>query len=429
MRLAARLQTVIDILEAVQNSGRGADLVIQQELRQRRFMGGGDRRFVKGRVYDMFHAWGVLSARLAATSPPSMRLMAAVHESLQGELTVADIFTGEAHAPAPLTPDEQRSLEQALAVSEVSDAAHYNMPDWVWDELVQAYGPKARDVATALNTSAPLDIRLMSGVDRTAFMAACEGKGFEVAAIPETQTGVRFLKNVPIGEVPGYRDKQFIVQDAGSQVVANLTALQPDKTGWDVCAGGGGKTIALLDRLGADGRLLATDVAHDRLKEISKRIGAVLAQRLNIRSLRPDWLDQDQTMPDGAQDIHWAMIDAPCSGTGSWRRTPHERWRFTKDRFSHLQAVQAQLLDRVGAQIPKGGTLTYITCSVLPQENQDQIAAFLARTSRFSVLPLDQIWSDMVSTTLTSSVNAGMLQLRPDVHQTDGFFMAVMQAT
>ena len=425
MRHDARVQATVEILVAVIQSKRGADWTIQSQLRHRRYMGSRDRRDIKERLYGILHNWGGLCQRLGF-EPTSLdiptRLIVALHLKLHEGVSPDNFYTGGPYAPAALTAVELECLDRAGQPAVLPNWAYLNVPSWMLKLLMSEFGAQVVSVLSALNRQAPLDLRVLSSIEREAFLRECRLKQIEAHEIDGTQFGVRFARNYPVGKLPGARNEHYILQDAGSQIVADVTARFARERGaryvWDVCAGGGGKTIALRDQLPNGVKIIASDIAPQRLREARKRLNSLKIAGVQTQLLDENWLRQDSTSALPYSDF--ALIDAPCSGSGAWRRAPFSRWRFSQQRFERILETQRVMLDRVAAHLSVGSMLVYLTCSILPQENQYQTQDFVKRHTNYR----------LVEHNLSchfGSLSETYLVLRPDVSDTDGLFLAAFE--
>ncbi len=423
MQHDARIQTVIEILEDCIGGDRSLDFLIQQNFRKRRYMGSSDRREVKGCIYKIIRSWGEVCFRLGydptCTENVPVRLITALSLYLNNTENVNALFSGRSpYGPQALGADECAAVDQALSVKAIPEWAQYNIPEWVWEVFQGIYGAEAVDVASTLNQPAGLTVRVLSG-RREAFLDLCAHQSLQAEPTPLAQSGVRFMENVPVGKIPFYQEGHVIIQDEGSQLMTDLTYVGKGM-GWDVCAGGGGKTIGLMERLAPDGEILATDIDLGRLKQAFNRI-KMEAPPVQFKVLSPIWLETD-TPDDLPENIQWSLIDAPCSGIGAWRRSPFARWCLQPEQIDHMQERQIALLAKVAQHICTGGYISYVTCSILPAENDDVINKFLLTHPHFICTYVPSL-----SQVPGHEPKGGTLTLHPHISHTDGFFIAVLQ--
>jgi 16S rRNA (cytosine967-C5)-methyltransferase len=356
MRPAARLQAAIEILDLVidsaQAQGAAADTLVQRYFAARRYAGSKDRAAVRDLAYA--------AIRFTADRPPSGRAaMLGLAETTRPDLL--PLFDGSPHAPQPPLPTEPRARPGTI-------------PGWLEPALRARFGDALQAEAEALAARATLDLRVAPGADPAAIAAELGAE-----PIPGLPHALRLATPVPLDRHPLLLSGAIEVQDAGSQHVAAFAAARPGETVIDLCAGAGGKTLALAADMHRDGRLIATDTDRARLQAMAPRLARTsLEGFVETRLLNPGREAESLADLEGAADL--VLVDAPCSGTGTWRRNPELRWRLTPDRLQKLVAVQARLIDLGASRVKPGGRLVYAVCSVLAEEGADQAAAAAART-------------------------------------------------
>jgi 16S rRNA (cytosine967-C5)-methyltransferase len=430
---AARLQAVIEILGgiAARTAEGPAEQVVNDYLRQRRYIGSKDRKAVTAMTYDLLRhrariAWWLQRGQ-GATDSPRQQLLAYL-ELGAGETpeTLRALFGGGRYAPAPLSAEEaalaerldHAALRQAVPPAWVA----HEVPEWIMPKLEAAFGAAAAAEAEALLREAPTDLRvnLLLGT-REAAQAALLEEGIETVPTPLSPRGLRVAGRRALRASLAYGAGLVELQDEGSQLAALLCDARPGMAVADVCAGAGGKTLALAAEMGRRGRLLAMDVEQARLDRGAlrlKRAGAGFIERRAVADIAAD------------EDLHGAfdrvLVDAPCSGSGAWRRHPDARWRLTPEKLEGYKAAQRQVLPRAAALVKPGGRLVYVTCSLLPEENEEQVAAFLDETPSFTALPAAAVWRDVLESDYPGDPELPWLTLTPARHGTDGFFVAIL---
>lgn len=389
MTPAARTQAAIELLDqiiaAARDGGASADVLIQRGFAARRYAGSKDRRAIRGLIYD--------SIRLCGERPGNGR--AALLALAAADPALADTFDGSSYGPAPIGADEV-AAQPGIA------------PAWLMDAL--AASGIARDQAAALLGRAPLDLRVNTLKASSAQVRAALP---DAVPIEGMETALRLPPDTPVEATQPYADGWIEVQDAGSQAVTLAAGAQPGMRVVDLCAGGGGKTLALAAAMGNRGTLLATDSDRPRLSRLMPRAGRAGASIVETRLLNPG--REAEPLADWAGSADIVLIDAPCSGTGTWRRNPEARWRLTPARLARLVETQARLLDVGAALVKPGGTLVHIVCSLLDAEGAGQVEAFLARHPGWAAAAL--------ALPLGTPHGPGM-RLTPLSHSTDGFFVA-----
>jgi len=387
MTPAARVQAAIGILDlviaAVRENGPPADRILAEWFRVRRFAGSGDRRAVRELVYGAIRACGEL--------PPSGRT--AMLRLAEIDSSLLALFDASRHGPEPIAPGEMA-------------AAGGIAPAWL-EAALEASGI-AGEEAAALLGRAPLDIRVNAlKCERAALVLPCAA---EPTAAP---CGLRLPAGTPVEQWDAWRDGLIEVQDTGSQLVCTALDARPGETIIDLCAGAGGKTLALAAAMDNRGRLIACDTDRGRLSRLrprAERAGVTIAETLLLDPGR-----ENEALADLAGQADAVLVDAPCSGTGTWRRNPEARWRLTEAQLARHAALQARLLDVAAGLVRPGGRLVYATCSLLDGEGADQAEAFCARQPGWRSEPL----------ALTAGQIRGKgVRLSPYHDGTDGFFIA-----
>ncbi|WP_103256123.1 RsmB/NOP family class I SAM-dependent RNA methyltransferase [Tabrizicola aquatica] len=353
MTPAARAAAAIAVLDRVL-AGEAAEKALTNWGRASRYAGSGDRAAVRDLVYDALR-----QRRSAAALGGSETGRGLVLGLLRAGGQEA-LFTGEGHAPQPPGPDEAgRSPMGAEAL---------DLPDWLLPEMERALGDRLAPVAQAMQARAPVFLRVnLARGDVAAAVAALAGEGIEARPHALAPTALEVVAGArKVQTSAAYLEGLVELQDASSQAVVVALPLADGMRVLDQCAGGGGKTLAMAAR--AKLRLWAHDAAPRRMADLPER-----AKRAGAKVTLTE-------RPEATAPYDLVLVDAPCSGSGSWRRDPEGKWRLTPDRLGELRAVQAAILDRAAAMVAPGGWLAYATCSLLEVENGDQTAAFLART-------------------------------------------------
>jgi 16S rRNA (cytosine967-C5)-methyltransferase len=382
MQPAARVQAAIELLDlilvAARENGAAADVVIANWFRTRRYAGSKDRRAVRELVYRAIRSFG---------SPPENGRTAIL--SL-GDLE--DLFDGSPYAPAKIGDGEQRQSPSLL-------------PKWLSDFI-------PNEEHAALLERAPLDIRvnaLLSSRDNIMKLLP------DAEPIAGTEFGLRLAENTMLAANPALNGL-IEVQDAGSQFIANACQVQPGQTVIDLCAGAGGKTLALAAMMKGQGRLIASDTDRGRLSRLPSRAEKAGVTNLETLLLNPNQeLDVLSSLSANADIV---LVDAPCSGTGTWRRNPELRWRLTPKRLDQVVALQAYILEVGSVLVKPGGSLIYAVCSLLEQEGRDQIDHFLKRHEGWQSIKMQ--------CPVGRDVGYGTL-LTPNHDATDGFFFAKLE--
>jgi 16S rRNA (cytosine967-C5)-methyltransferase len=334
---------------------------------------------------------------------------------------------GEQYGPGELSSDELARLAEAPGEAPAHVAADW--PEWLMAGLEQAFGESAADQAVALAERAPVDLRANSlKADRKKLLKAMAKYG--AVETPLSPLGVRLPvppsdgRNPNVEADPAHARGWFEVQDAGSQVAALMCDAKPGLQVADICAGAGGKTLALAAAMNNKGQIHAHDGDKHRLRPIYERIS-----RAGVRNVQVIAADEPERLDGLAGRIDRVLVDAPCSGSGAWRRRPDAKWRFNKRLLADRLEDQAEVLDRAAPLVKPGGRLVYVTCSILPPENGDQVKAFTERHPQFAPVPHADVWRAAIGTEppVSADGDTTSLLLTPATHGTDGFYIAVLE--
>lgn len=426
MSPGARLAEAIALLEAIEAAPHApADAVASAWLRARRFIGSGDRRWISDLV------WNVLRQRLRldwhlADAPTNGRTRA-IAWLLLGEQAPADslagLFGGARHAPPPLDPAERQLLQRlaraTLVDPRMDEATRLNLPPFVLAGFRARFGDTLAAEAAAMGVPAPLDLRVnLLKIGRDGAQAALAAEGHAATPTPLSPWGLRLPGRVPVMGTKAFRAGLVEIQDEASQLAAWLSDVRPGMQALDFCAGAGGKTLALAAMMENTGRLVASDISAPRLQAASLRLRRAGVHNAECRLIAPGerWLKR------AAGTFDRVLVDAPCTGSGTWRRNPAERLRLSAASCDTLMIKQREILAAAARLVKSGGRLIYATCSVLPEENEAQVDAFLAAHDDFAMMPLAAI-----RPTLAAVCPGPYLALSPAAHGTDGFFAAVLQ--
>jgi 16S rRNA (cytosine967-C5)-methyltransferase len=421
MTPAGQLAAAIDLLALIEADPRPADAIANHFFRTRRFIGGGDRRAVSALV------WGVLRARRHlgwwldfCHAPQTPRLLLAAQAIFSGQTPhkVAMAFTSGRYGPPPLSPEEMAVLERletrTLEHPNMPEPVKYEIPDWILPKLRAQFGPTLGDEMAAMNEPAPLDMRVnLLKCTREEAIAALAREGLKAEPARYSPWGLRLKNRQAVTGAKAFQDGLVEIQDEGSQLIALAVEAEPGMRVADYCAGAGGKTLAIAMAMQNKGHIVACDVSEPRLEGAIKRLRRAGVHNAERHLLTPG----DKWVKRQAQRFDRVLVDAPCTGTGTWRRNPDARTRLTETDLAELLQKQAEILDQAQKLVKPGGKLVYATCSLLNDENEAQLEAFLARTPGFRMVPLGA--PDALR-------GAPYLRLSPKANGTDGFFASVL---
>ena len=428
MTPAARLAGAIELLTEVDTyPRRPADAVANDFFRARRFIGSGDRRAVSER------AWRILRTRrrLAwwldrAGTAPTPRMLVAASLLLEG-WTVAGVkqsYSGGQYGPAPMLAQEVVAAEHlaghTLSHPAMPEAVRLEVPDWLLPHLQARFGDTLAPEMLAMEDEAPLDLRVntLRGTREQAAAALAE-EGLPTQPTALSPWGLRIAGRRLVTSGKAFLSGLVEIQDEGSQLVAALVGAAPNMRVADWCAGAGGKTLAIAMAMGNQGHIVACDVHDKRLEGAVRRL-----RRAGVHNVERHLIAAgDKWAKRRAGTFDRVLVDAPCTGTGTWRRNPDARARLREVDLQELLPKQAAILDDASRLVRVGGRLVFATCSLLLEENEAQVEAFLVRHPDFKVLPLAQAWPAGVPAPGVGR----FLSLTPRSHGTDGFFAAVLE--
>jgi 16S rRNA (cytosine967-C5)-methyltransferase len=429
MRPGAHIKAAIEVLEEVLDKHRPIAATLADWGKSHRFAGSGDRATIGNLVYDGLRRRRSLAAQMGADTPRAIVLAAAPRALGLSVAAVAANADGSPHAVEPMSESEQTALSRQVP-ADAPPSVRGDYPDWLEQSFARAFGEAAAEEGAALARRAPVDLRVNTlKADRDKVLKAL--RRFEPRPTPHSPVGVRIEqapgpgKSPHVEAEPGHGKGWYEVQDEGSQLATLLSGARPRQQIMDLCAGAGGKTLALAALMENSGQLYAYDSDRMRLRPIFERL-----KRAGVRNAQVlaagDRAGLDKL--EGRMDL--VLIDGPCTGSGVWRRRPDAKWRLSPQMLEARLAEQRAVLDEGARLVKPGGRLAYITCSVLPVENRDQVSGFLDRHPAFRLVPWPGLWEQALpGSTVPASADgsAETLQMTPLSHGTDGFFVAVLE--
>lgn len=425
MRLGGRLQAAIDILEEITARHRPVPEAVKDWGVAHRFAGSGDRAAINNLVLDALRKRRSHAARMDEDGMKALVLAVALFDwNIAAEDLIAQC-DGDRHAP-DLPPLAVFEAALARSIDDAPPSVRADLPDWVVPDFQRAFGEGWIEEGEALAARAPLDLRVNT-------LLATRNEVCEALAHAEPQTarlapdGLR----VPPGEGPArpmavtsevaFARGFFEVQDEGSQLAAALSGARPGETILDYCAGGGGKTLAMAAMMKNEGAIHAYDSDRRRLAPMVERL-----RRADVRIARLHERPASLSGLEAAMDR--VFVDAPCTGTGTWRRRPDAKWRLSDKNAADRTKDQDAVLDAAARFVRPGGELVYVTCSLLPRENGERVEAFLARNPAFALIDPAPRWRLLAPDTPVPAATGGPgLLFSPRRTGTDGFFVALMQ--
>ena len=431
MTPSARLSAAIEVLSDIEARRRPAPDALKDWGLAHRFAGSKDRAAIASLVYDALRRRASAAHVMGEATPRAVLIGSlALARGLDVE-AIAALCSGERFAPEPLSADES----QRLAALDLADAPPHvagDFPEWLAPDLAAAFGDRLVAEMLALAARAPIDIRVNTlKTERARLVPDLAHLGPEMT--PHAPTGLRFSagedgRGPTLQVTPEFLKGLFEIQDEGSQVIAAMAGAAPGMQVVDLCAGGGGKTLELAALMDNSGQIYATDADARRLAPIHDRLTRAGVRNVQVRTPKGRG---DEPLADLAGRIDLVLVDAPCTGIGTWRRNPDTKWRVRPGALDERLKDQDLVLARAERLVKPGGRIAYVTCSVLPRENDERIAAFLAAHANFASVDPREVLAlapDTLSERddLVSPAGLG-LQLSPLRTGTDGFYLAIVE--
>lgn len=427
MRLPGRLSAAIEVLAEIEARHRPVSEALKAWGLNNRFAGAGDRAAIGNLVYDALrrrasHAWS-----MGEEAPRALVLGVAVRDWGHDPQELAALFADDAHAPPALSADETARLTAPDPLADAPAHVRADLPEWTLPGLGALFGDDLVAEGQAMAARPPLDLRantLKSSRERVV-KALARFHPEEAHAAPE---GVRIAAGTRNSRTPNVQtDEAFLkgwfeVQDFGSQIVALLVGATPGEQVLDLCAGAGGKTLALAASMQNKGQIFAHDSDRARLAPIYDRLKRAGVRNVQVRP------PGEGVLADLEGKLDRVVIDAPCTGAGTWRRRPDAKWKLTAEQLAARVDEQRAILTEGARYVKPGGVLAYITCSIFPEENAKQVEAFVAAHPEFAIVPGSGLWHHHVAGAARARfLPEGGLQLTPHTTGTDGFYFAMLR--
>lgn len=435
MRVGGRVQAAIEVLEAVMVRHQPVKDALRDWGKANRYAGSKDRAWISGLVMDALRRRASIRDAMAEDTPRALAI-GALNIAWEVDADAIDaMFADDEHAPAPLTAAERGGFIRA---SDGAPPLHVaaEIPEWLELAFKKAFGAEAAEEGAAMAGRAPVDLRINTlKTEPERAVAAVKAKLKDVVESDLVIDALRIPETDPRAKAPGaeaipaYGKGWVEVQDLGSQLAALAAGEIAGKQVLDYCAGAGGKTLALSALMENTGQIYAWDFDARRLKAIWPRLQRAGARNVQVRDGK-----EAETLGDLAASMDCVFIDAPCTGSGTWRRRPDAKWKLKSEALKRRMAEQDEVLSKAHAYVKPGGRLVYVTCSVLPEENEERVTAFLAGRSDFSPVPVSDAMA--ASGRLADGARArlarlegrhGAIQLTPHRTGTDGFYVCVLE--
>jgi 16S rRNA (cytosine967-C5)-methyltransferase len=428
MKPGARIAAAIEVLHTVLDRHQPVAMALADWGNAHRFAGSGDRNAIGGLVYDALRRRSSIAWAFGTDAPRALALGAARQAFQMTPEAIGAICDGSEHTAVPLSEAERRALQRPT--NDAPPHIQADVPEWLWPSFTHCFGEGAISQGQRLAERAPTDLRVngLKGTREKVLRALRDYAAVPTALSP---IGVRIAAPIGTARTPNLQAEAafqagwFEIQDEGSQLAALMAGAGPRLQVLDYCAGAGGKTLALAAQMENSGQIYAYDDDRNRLKPIFDRIKRAGVR--NVQVLRGG--DTAAVDALGAR-FDLVLVDAPCTGTGVWRRRPEAKWRLKPESLAQRRREQTDVLAAASRHVKPGGRLVYVTCSVLPEENSDRVLDFVAAHPRFAVLPFAEVWRQKIGAEPPASADGrdDTLLLTPASHATDGFFVAVLRA-
>ncbi len=429
MKQSARIQSAIEINGRIAKSPIPMDNTLRDYMAQRRFIGSKDRADIVDRVYRQMRCHARLGWHLEQAGAPDTPRTRMIADLMLNEGMTPDdlnaIFVGGKYDPDPPEDDEIALADKLkglrLETDDMPDAVKVECPAWAEEKLRARFGDMFVDEMKFMQDAAPLDLRVNTlKSSREDAISSLKGQKVFTAPTPYSPVGLRVDGKPFMAETKAFMKGIVEIQDEGSQLIALACNAAPGMRVLDFCAGGGGKTLGIAASMNNKGNIVAMDIDARRLEKGRPRYRKAGVHNVEMRCLDDEqhrkWLRRQKA----TMDI--VLIDAPCSSSGTWRRNPDLRWRQYGPGLDEIKAMQADILERVADKVKPGGRLVYATCSLFPEENEEQVEKFLKNHPDYRVLPI----AEAVPEGTVIPGEGPYLRLSPAAHNTDGFFTAVL---
>lgn len=414
MTPAARLAAAASVLDSIAQGRQPAEAVLKAWGAANRYAGSKDRRAIADRVFKVLRARARLSWIMGGREDGRALVIGSL-SALDG-LSLEEIealHSGEGYGPRPLSKQERSRI--TAGEGDLPGWVAAGLPEFVVEDFRATYGDRWTEEARALmEPRAPIDLRVVGDVEAVA--AELREAGLSPEPTPWSPQGLRLAAEPPpnVQALDAFKTGRIEIQDEGSQVVCALAGARPGMTVVDYCAGGGGKTLGLAAVMQGQGRLIASDVVQRRIDNIRPRL-ARAGVEAELRVIGQNGGGMEDL--NGQADL--VFVDAPCSGSGTWRRRPEDAWRLTPEEVERLHALQVRILGQAAKLVKPGGRMVFVTCSMLSRENEASVDAFEAAHPEFSPVPVTPPWG----------ADATRLRLSPATTNTDGFFFVLYERT
>lgn len=434
MQESARVNATIELLNECEEVWKNplrlpVDVILNRYFKARRYIGSKDRGSISALFYLIIRnlatlSWHVEHHQLAGTRALVITTLMLIHKKSAQD--IQQLFSGEKFSPAKLNAKESAFAKSIagkdLLHGNMPDHVRYNYPQWLEEEIRSSLGAEWKEELTTLSEEAPVDLRTNTLLTtRDELIAGLQQEGFEVEPARLSPIGIRMRTRAPVFTSQYFKRGWFEMQDEGSQLVALLADAQPGQKVIDFCAGAGGKTLAIAAAMNNKGRILAWDVSEKRLSQMKERLRRAKVDNVQTHVLTSE---NDPFIKRHRDSADIVIIDAPCSGSGTWRRNPDLKWRFQEQDWKEIIETQKHILESASRLVKPSGKLLYITCSIFKNENESQLETFLSQRENFGVVTKNNLCSNLDH---KRGLKSGAIRLTPHKDGTDGFFAALLQ--
>ncbi len=429
MRIGGRVNAAIEILQIIQKNHIPASIALKNWGINNRFAGANDRSVIGNLIYDALRKKNLFAYLQQDDSARAILLNVLVRDWGEKVDKLNEQFLSDKFAPAPISAKEKKLLEAKIKKDKIPDHIIANFPHWLEEPLKNIFASNFVREGEYFAKRAPIDIRvnsLKSTVQKVqkSLMRFQVQNGLIVKTALRIETGKKQEKSPNITASAAYQKGWFEVQDLGSQIVSFLIGAKAGEQILDYCAGAGGKTLALAANMQNRGQIFAYDNDRERLKPIYERL-----RRNGVRNVQIIAPDNNMALDSLVGKIDRLVIDAPCTGSGTWRRRPDIKWKLNQNRLNEKIKQQREILENSKKFVKKGGQLAYISCSILQQENDEQIEQFLRENKDFTLKKANIFWQEHfpLEQELKPYFTQYGLILSPASCQTDGFYISILE--
>jgi 16S rRNA (cytosine967-C5)-methyltransferase len=409
MQIASRIQANIELLDTFFETHMPFDIILSKFFKNNKWIGSSDRREISRLAYDIFRCFEKLRFYTKnVTANLGRAYILAFLKKDRSSKNIGEIFSGQKYHPAPLSDFEKHFLRSLDDITDIPNYAKMNYPEWLEKSLHEAFPTDFGKEIFALNQAADVVLRVNTlKTTRDEALRILKSEGVEVEPTQYATNGIKILRGHLSRSSEILQKGLAEIQDEGSQLIAENCDVKNAKCVVDFCAGAGGKTLALSAMMNNKGRIFAMDKYPQRLVNAHLRFRKAGVSNVTCLELSNKWIKRHVEIAD------FVLVDAPCSGTGTWRRNPDMRAKFSPQDLSELIDLQQEILTTASSLVKPGGKLLYATCSILNEEDEDQITRFLQNNPQFELGKITHC-----------SNKEGMMKLSPYRNQTDGFFAA-----